>query len=323
MMSRSLFVAAVLAFVLQLLLVQAVYNGVPDDGRHPFAGFLVYNRSEPTVCGNYLNKCSGSLIDTSFTGIPNAYANRIFLTSAHCLGDQNGVFIGDSNSWTPIADIYVSFQETPAWTDCANRTYAVDTATFPLNYYKVLKAFFPPDVPSGAGTVGSRLGQTSLDYALLLLESDVPITPRALINSPEAPWFVNLQHASDIPGEDHLVDVVGYGRAVQGERDGLGKPTFGGPTRKTFVQLPVQSVQHTGFISQMNIAQDQGTLCLWDSGSAGMVTSQVGATGYPDVVLGLTYGGDANCRAVNTFARVDTELFFQFLRNVVTLLSAL
>jgi hypothetical protein len=298
----------------------AVAGGVPDNGAHPAAGYLVYNRIMESSCGNYVNKCSGALIDITNLGIPATYTRRLFLTAAHCLGDQDAIYIADGPTGATIANIYVAFEQTPIWSDCAatGRTKSVDGSLSigingreefnPLIFTKVIKAYFPVEIHKNSGTVGSKTGQLDWDYSIFVLETAVPesIVPNSALfklNIPGLPSFIDVKRPEDIPGAQ--VTTTGYGRAYSG-LDGNGKPIYSGPTFKMTIMSPVDSVQNNGFHTQMYIQQDQGSLCLWDSGSAGIVDGS-------NIIMGVTAGGDANCRSINTYSRVDTPAFYDWL----------
>jgi secreted trypsin-like serine protease len=84
MKTRMLFAAVLAAWCAVPGTAQAITNGEPDEGRHPWVGALV--SYDPETGDKYLI-CSGTLIDKD-----------VFLTAAHCLEDEP-------------SDLYVSFDE--------------------------------------------------------------------------------------------------------------------------------------------------------------------------------------------------------------------
>src|SRR5262245_46349961 len=69
--------------------IQAITNGQPDQGRHPYVGLMVALDSE----GIPLWRCSGSLVSA-----------RVFLTAGHC-------------TEPPAAHVEIWFAEGPVPTD--------------------------------------------------------------------------------------------------------------------------------------------------------------------------------------------------------------
>lgn len=265
----------------------SVYGGTADGTRHSFAGKVMYPLPGATCLGTqgYHYGCGASLV--TIPGLPN---RRMAITAGHCAtpGILNNV------------QRYVSFDEVPAATlktDCPDRAMLLNPDL--SRWFSVKKIWSAND--------GSTLGLTKSDWAIMLLDNEVPssVVPNPAVMMTSA----RIQDLTELTLPQ--VGMASYGVSGFGP-DGVVAP--GRPIRvynnstRTYVQLDVQSVTPHGIGVQFT----EESACKGDSGSAAFVPT----AGAPWMIWGTFSLTDKWCRAVGTFARTDTSNYRTWLQSI-------
>lgn len=301
-MRTSKWLAAVAAVAVMAITIaaeaQAVTNGQPDQGRHPYVGLLVALDKD----GIPLWRCTGSLIDPS-----------LLLTAGHC-------------TTAPAAHIEVWFAEGPVATDPDYAAAAAAAAPNPVSC-NASAAFdgYPcqgdvggdphtnPDFcnPCGPG----RQGFVFRDVGVVTLDAAVPTSVVSRPASLPAPSLVDTL-ANKTP-----VDFVGYGVQVQAQIPGNQLPQpppfyrWTGPRSRLFAPSELVSGKFAGGDEFLRLAFNpgggSGGTCFGDSGGPDLL----GAT---DVVLGVNSNvTNVNCSGVGYSQRVDVPAVRSWILSFV------
>ncbi len=271
-----------------------------DAGRHPWAGYLaIPNRDLATATGCEFEaayySCGGTLV--SIPGLPT---RRIFLTASHCVNARPANTVD-----LPVLIHFLEgdFRSIGVCAGGVERVSGVNASDA-----DVYKGYFFWQGPWKGG-VGS--GNYKGDYALVLLDREVPSTVvpvvPALFNS------TGLETVDIQKKEISVVGVAGYGLVGFGTRNDntLGQPSgFSGSRIKQYVELDILSVQNRVLTTLMIAAQNDPSACYGDSGSTAFDLKT-------SVIYGVTSAGDMYCRATNTFSRVGTPDFWDWLTQAL------
>ncbi len=269
--------ATLLAAVIALALPQAalaITNGVPDKNGHPNAGLFTVEEGGERFYG-----CSGSYAGER-RGAPGT---GVFLTAAHCLADLPE----DTQLWVTFeADVTVDPEN--------------DFAVTAASWYRATGFDVHPD--AGASRANPR------DYAVILLETTVPVVPVAF---PRAGLLDDLVARGGLrPGS--LIDVVGYGAIPTFK----GAPPNLGPSSERMLatsRFSALTHAYVGLLGNPDAQEGLGGACFGDSGAPNFLH------GTNRIVSIMSGGGDAICRAKAFGARLDIPEARSFLGQYVTL----
>jgi hypothetical protein len=277
---------------------QAVTNGQPDQGRHPYVGLLVALDKD----GFPLWRCTGSLI-----------APAVVLTAGHC-------------TTAPAAHIEVWFSEGPVLTDPNYAAAAAAAAPNPVSC-NASAAFdgYPCKGDAGGATHTNpdfcnpcgpgRQGFVFRDVGVVTLDAAVPtslVSRRASL--PAASLVDTLANKSP-------VDFVGYGVQVQAQIPGnlLPQPPpfnrWTGPRSRLFAPSELVSGKFAGGDEFLRLAFNpgggSGGTCFGDSGGPDL-------RGGTDVVLGVNSNvTNVNCSGVGYSQRVDVPAVRNWILSFV------
>jgi hypothetical protein len=278
--------AAAVATAAALLFVSSavgISNGPPDGNGHPYVGMLAvdwFGTKYPLCSGSY----AGKRKDDAGVGV--------FLTAGHCLAELEA--LGGSAD-----QLYVTF-DTDATYDLSTGA-AVTGAT---TWYHARDAAFDP----AFGHDRSNMK----DYGVVLLESSVDGVGQVELPSPGLLDQIAARGALR-PGASF--DNVGYGLMAGFQH---GKPTYAAPPGRMFSTSFFQALTPSQLKLLMNAnargAEDNGGICLWDSGSPKLLPGT-------DIAVAVTSGADNRCRAESYNQRLDTADARAFLGRYLDLTS--
>lgn len=284
MMLAPVAVAAALAF--GTTASQAITNGRPDDGQHPYVGLMV----ALDAAGIPLWRCSGSLLSPT-----------VFLTAGHCTA-------------APADRIQVWFEEGPVPSDpdylaaaqkaAPDPVSCNDSASFDGYPCKGDVGGVPHPNPSFCSPCGPGAPRfASHDVGVVTLDSGVPTSLVSEYASLPSSGFVDTL-ANNAP-----VDFVGYGVQFQAPIPGSVLPQpppfyrWTGPVER--LRAPSNVVSGNSRTSgeflklALNPGGGSGGVCFGDSGGPDLLAGT-------STVLGVnSYGTNVNCSGVGYSQRVD------------------
>jgi hypothetical protein len=281
-------IAALLVVLATLLLgttgAQAITNGQPDNGRHPYVGLMV------ALDSNYIPlwRCSGSLLSPT-----------VFLSAGHC-------------TTAPAAHIVVWFEEGPILTDPA---YVAAQAAAPNPVPCTPGAFsgypctgdasgVPHPNPDFCNPCGHGAGSFAAHDAGI-----VTLDPTTAKNLPTVYAQLPTAGVVDTQANKAAVDVVGYGVQFQAQIPGnqLPKPPpfnrWTGPRVRLFAPTELVSGNFQSSDEHLRLALNasggSGGTCFGDSGGPDLL-------GGTSTVLGVnSYVTNINCSGVGYSQRID------------------
>jgi hypothetical protein len=281
--------AALLAVFVVLLAgttgAQAITNGQPDNGRHPYVGLMVALDKD----GFPLWRCSGSLLSST-----------LYLTAAHCTGD-------------PAAHIEIWFDEGPVATDPVYLAAAQAAAPNPVSCYDIPGVTGYPCVGDVGGTPHPNPdwcnpcghGSPNFDFhdvGVVTLHAPRTTLPTQYAQLPSAGFVDTLPNGTP-------VDVVGYGVQFQAQIPGNQLPQpppfyrWTGPRERMYAPTQLVSVNSRTSDQFLQLAMNpgggSGGTCFGDSGGPDLL-------GGTSTVLGVnSYVTNVNCAGVGYAQRID------------------
>lgn len=288
-------------FFFTLLLNQswALANGEADDGRHPWTGYLGIPDTNLAVASGCTSpaayySCGGSLVN-----VPGLPTRRVFLTAAHCVNHR-------LSTDTPLLIHFMDSDEREIENCTVAKRVVGLSAPAPL----VFKGWYSWSGDVTTPENGGGNGQYKADYALVLLDRPVPFS---LVPTPPLIYGTYANQREDVTQRSlSVLGMAGYGIVGYGSRadNSLGQPiAFSGPREKQYVEMPINSISNFMMVTSMVAAQDDPSACSGDSGSAAMNI-------WNSTIYGVTSSGDMWCRATNTFSRVGTAEFWNWINSV-------
>jgi hypothetical protein len=260
--------SAVAAFCALAPAASAIGNGVPDGDAHPNVGMLAVGFEEDGELVRY-GICSGSYGGPRI-GQPEL---KVFVTAAHCVAWAPEEGVGADQFWVTF-DANVTFDSTGAVTSLNDWHRASEVAF---------------DAAFGASHANPH------DYGAVVLES----APAGLapVEWPTAGLLDTLAARGGLR-PDTVFDNVGYGLVPSFKQ---GPPRFEFAPGRMSSTSRFMGLTHTYLKLNMNSElEENGGVCFGDSGSPKFIHDT-------NMVVAITTGGDAICRANNYNSRLDTS----------------
>jgi len=264
----------------------AITYGQPDDGEHPYVGFMIF--FDPNAAGWF--SCSGTLLSST-----------VFLTAGHCTFDigNDGEAV-DSSGGT---DVWVTFEATEvlegfpprnpadpyparaAWLE-ANSDYTRGTA-FPSPHYDNF-ADFP----------------MNFDVGVVVLDDDAPVSSFGEL----APIGTAEQLAKQAKSRNTaLIESVGYGiQSIQPKPMDV-ETRYKSTSRIVAVNGRASKEGNLHTLNNPSPIGGTGGSCFGDSGGPLFVNNT------NDVVAVVSYGFSATCHGADYSWRVDTQGSYDFI----------
>jgi hypothetical protein len=290
-------ILALLAVIAALMAVaapaQAITNGVPDKGAHPYVGELVLyvpSEEDPRFDDpGFWSTCTGTLVSPT-----------VVMTAGHCAFDVG--LNGQDDSDTGGNDVWISFAEEPsvdiltpssefAPGDNAGRYQAWSSALNESDEWIRARAYHHPEY------IADEFFKHDLGVLLL----DEPVTLDQYGQLPTEGLLDEL-YAED---KSQTFTTVGYGLEDSGP-----KTEVGGDTRRRaelrLVNLTGVGGLGGGTSAKFSSNSDTGGTCLGDSG--GPIFS------YSSKVIAVTsYEANINCTGTTGAYRIDQADDLEFL----------
>lgn len=298
-MRRMLALGAAIAASLTIAAapVGAITYGVPDDGEHPYVGFMIFfDASEPGWFS-----CSGTLLDAD-----------TFLTAGHCTFPvaTNGA---ESDPVTPGGnDVWVTFDPTDVLAGWPARADYPDEASL----YAARSAWLDanPDYVSGVAIPNPNYD----DFARFPVNDDVGVVQLdEQVTMATYGVLAPLGTAESMAGtpstrNSALVETVGYGiQSIQPhplEVDSRYKAT------SRIVEIN-GSIARGGNLHTLNNPSPVGGVggsCFGDSGGPVLVNNT------NEVVAVVSFGFSGTCHGADYSWRVDTQPAYDFILPFLT-----
>jgi hypothetical protein len=269
----------------------AITYGEPDDGEHPYVGFIIY--FVPSAPGWF--SCSGTLLDAD-----------TFLTAGHCTFDIG--FDGVDGATSGGTDVWATFQEAdvlagwPARADYPTEEalYAARRAWLDGNpAYTKGTAIHHPDYDDFSGfPVTFDVGVVELDE------------PSSLTSFGE---LADIGAADELAGDtgrgrnDALVETVGYGiQSIQPKPMDI-ESRYKSTSRIVEVNGNQSRGGNLHTLNNPSAVGGRGGSCFGDSGGPVFINDT------NEVLAVVSYGPSATCHGADYAWRVDTGDAHEFV----------
>jgi hypothetical protein len=273
---------------------QAITNGVPDEGAHPYVGEVVLyvpSEQDPRFDDpGFWSTCTGTLVSPT-----------VVVTAGHCAFDvgydgQDGSDAGGNDVWISFAeepnfDILMPTSEFPA-DDNAGRYEAWSTALNKSSEWIRATAYHHPEY----------IDNEFFKHDLGVLILDEPVRLDEYGQLPTAGLLDQL-YAED---KSQTYTTVGYGLEDSGP-----KTEVGGDTRRRaelkLVNLTGVAGLGGGTSAKFSSNSDTGGTCLGDSGGP------IFTSGSSTIVAVTSYEANINCTGTTGAYRIDQADDLAFL----------
>ena len=293
MKRRMMSVLAALALlVLSTGSTSAITYGVPDNGEHPYVGFMLF--FDPTTPGWF--SCSGTLLDTT-----------TYLTAGHCtfgVGTSGAVTPGGSGG----NDVWVSFDAAP---DLSTFPKRIDFPNDEAGLYVARSTWLNNNTHFTRGT--SHPHPSYANFAAFPANHDVGVVVLSRASSVGtfgvlAP--VGTLDAIASRAKDHnkvIVETAGYGIQEIKPRD----INLDERWKSTSTIVNLKSALTAGWnvhtSNNPSPANGQGGTCFGDSGGGVFLNNT------NQIVAVVSFGINPNCKGSDYSARTDITDSQQFI----------
>ena len=286
-MRKVRFVLLVLfAILLMTKAAGAITYGVPDNGEHPYVGFMIF--FDPSAAGWF--SCSGTLLNPT-----------TFLTAGHCtfgIG-TNGEAEGPSGG----TDVWVTFEETTVLDGFPPRNeddpYPARAAWLEANPIYIRGTSYPnPDYNNFADFPQNH------DIGIVVLDEPAPVNTFGVL----AP-LGTADALAAVPRDrnDTLVETVGYGtQSVQPQPMDVAS-RFKSTSRIVEVRGNQSAGGNLHTLNNPSEPGGVGGSCFGDSGGPVLVNNT------NQVVAVVSYGPSLTCHGADYSWRVDTQASYDFI----------
>ena len=277
----------------------AITYGEPDDGEHPYVGFMIFY--DPTVPAWY--SCSGTLLDAD-----------TFLTAGHCtygIGTE-GEVVRDADG-QPVTsggtDVWVTFKETevldgwPARGDyaTAQELYDARSAWLDANSAFISGTAIPhPEYDNFSGF------PTNYDVGVVQLDETAPVTTfgeLAPLGTAET-----LAGATGRDRNNALVENVGYGiQSIQPHPMDVTE-RYKSTSRIVEVNGRAARAGNLHTLNNPSVVGGRGGTCFGDSGGPVLVNNT------NQVISVVSFGYSGTCHGADYSWRVDTTDSYNFIQ---------
>jgi trypsin len=283
--SLAALLAVVAALVIGTTGAQAITNGQPDNGAHPYVGLMVALDEN----GVPLWRCSGSLLSST-----------VFLTAGHC-------------TTAPADHIEIWFDEGPILTDPVYLAAVQAAAPNPVSCDEVPGVTGYPCVGDVGGTphLNPDFCNPCAHGASSFASHDVGVVTLGAARTALPTDYAQLPSAglADTLANKSPVDLVGYGVSVQAQIPGNQLPQpppfyrWTGPKQRLFAPSEILTGSFKGSDEHLKVALNpgggSGGTCFGDSGGPILL-------GDTSTVLGVnSYVNNVNCGGTGYAQRID------------------
>ena len=290
------FVAAVVSILLLAAPASAITYGEPDDGEHPYVGFMIFY--DPAAESWF--SCSGTLLDAN-----------TFLTAGHCtygIG-TDGELLGTSGG----TDVWVTFDDTavlegwPLRSEIGTVYADVDALNEarrawlndPANGYITGTAIPHPEYDNFSGF------PVTYDVGVVELDADVTMDRYGVL--------ADLDTAERLAGEtgrfrnDAIVENVGYGTQAVQPHPQSDDDRYKSTSRIVQVNGSITDGGNLHTLNNPSAVGGRGGTCFGDSGGPVFVNNT------NEIIAVVSFGFSGTCHGADYSWRVDTQDSYDFL----------
>lgn len=289
-------VAAVVGILLLAAPASAITYGEPDDGEHPYVGFMIFY--DPAAEGWY--SCSGTLLEDGDT----------FLTAGHCtygIGTE-GELLGTSGG----TDVWVTFDETAVLDGWPLRS-EIGTVYADVDELNAARRAWLND-PANGFVTGTAYPHPEYDnFAGFPVTYDVGVVElNATLSGPYGE-LAPLGTAERLAGEtgrlrnQALVENVGYGTQAVQPHPQSDDDRYKSTSRIVQVNGSISRGGNLHTLNNPSEVGGRGGTCFGDSGGPVLVNDT------NEVLAVVSFGFSGTCHGADFSWRVDTQDSYNFL----------
>ena len=267
----------------------AITYGEPDNGEHPYVGFMIF--FDPSAPGWF--SCSGTLLDST-----------TFLTAGHCTFGIGTDFENEGSSGG--TDVWVTFDDTevlagwPARADFPDEKTLYDARRAWLESHGYVQgtAFPNPDYDNFADFPANH------DVGVVVLDESVSMNTYGVLAD-----LGTIDALARIPKSRNsaLIETVGYGvQSVQPKPMDI-DTRFKSTSRIVEVNGNTSDGGNVHTLNNPSTIGGRGGSCFGDSGGPLFVNDT------NEVVAVVSFGNSLTCHGADYSWRVDTESSYDFI----------
>jgi Trypsin len=267
----------------------AITYGEPDDGEHPYVGFMIF--FDPSAPGWF--SCSGTLLDST-----------TFLTAGHCTFGIGTDFENEGPSGG--TDVWVTFDDTevlagwPARADFPDEKTLYDARRAWLESHGYVQgtAFPSPDYDDFADFPANH------DVGVVVLDESVSMDKYGVLAD-----LGTIDELAGVPKSRNqaLIETVGYGiQSVQPKPKDV-DTRYKSTSRIVEVNGNISDGGNVHTLNNPSAVGGRGGSCFGDSGGPLFVNNT------NEVVAVVSFGNSLTCHGADYSWRVDTQPSYDFI----------